>query len=123
MGYQLETQPPEAVLVLSGEVDLQVTGTLRDDLSEKLSPDGAAGIARLRVASSQVSYIDSSGVAVLLLARQLCQQAGIGLHFDPPAEPLFRVLELARLTDLLQLPPPLRPQDPVEPESLLPPDN
>jgi anti-anti-sigma factor len=90
------------------------------DLTEKLGPEGVAGIARLRVASSQVSYIDSSGVAVLLLARQLCQQAGIGLHFDPPAEPLFRVLELARLAELLHLPPPLRPQNPAEAEGLPP---
>ena len=84
-------------LILSGEVDLQTTADLKNEISE------LSGISALDIIASSVSYIDSSGVAVLLMTRQHCLASNIELTISMVSEPVFRVLEIAKLDKLLPI--------------------
>ena len=95
--FDLQVDGDAAVLHLSGEVDLQSTSELKAEIS-KLS-----GLTRLEIRASDVSYIDSSGVAILLLARKLCGERNIMLTIPVVSQALFRVLEIARLDSLLPI--------------------
>jgi anti-anti-sigma factor len=87
----------KARLILSGDVDLQTTADLKQDIA------ALNGITHLEVQAGQVSYIDSSGVAVLLYARQLCGQRNVGFAITVVSQALFRVLELAHLHTILPI--------------------
>ena len=95
--YQITVEGDQAVLILSGEVDLQTTADLKNEISE------LAGISSLDIIASSVSYIDSSGVAVLLMTRQHCLASNIELTISVVSEPVFRVLEIAKLDKLLPI--------------------
>ena len=92
--YQITVEGDQAVLILSGEVDLQTTADLKNEISE------LSGISALDIIASSVSYIDSSGVAVLLMTRQHCLASNIELTISVVSEPVFRVLEIAKLDKL-----------------------
>ena len=95
--YQITVEGDQAVLILSGEVDLQTTADLKNEISE------LSGISALDIIASSVSYIDSSGVAVLLMTRQHCLASNIELTISVVSEPVFRVLEIAKLDKLLPI--------------------
>ena len=50
--YQITVEGDQATLILSGEVDLQTTADLKNEISE------LAGISSLDIIASSVSYID-----------------------------------------------------------------
>ena len=95
--YQITVEGDQAALILSGEVDLQTTADLKNEISE------LSGISALDIIASSVSYIDSSGVAVLLMTRQHCLASNIELTISVVSEPVFRVLEIAKLDKLLPI--------------------
>ncbi|MCE2518101.1 MAG: STAS domain-containing protein [Alphaproteobacteria bacterium] len=95
--YNIQQDGDNVTLVLSGDVDLQTTADLKSEISELV------GIATLDVKAGQVSYIDSSGVAVLLMTRQHCMANGIELTLSTISTPVFRVLQIAKLDKLLPI--------------------
>ena len=50
-----------------------------------------------------MTYIDSSGVAVLLMARQFCAQQNIQLSLPSISSAVHRVLEIAKLDQILPI--------------------
>jgi anti-sigma B factor antagonist len=97
MAFDIHTNGDHAKLVLSGDVDLQTTADLKNDIVK------LHGITHFEIDAGDVSYIDSSGVAVLLLARQHCQQNNIRLALPVISVAVKRVLEVARLDQLLPI--------------------
>ena len=95
--YKINIDGDDATLILSGEVDLQTTAELKSEISE------LQGIANLDIQAGNVSYIDSSGVAVLLMTRQHCMTSGIELKLSVVSQPVFRVLQIAKLDKLLPI--------------------
>ncbi len=95
--YNIKTQGDMAIVTLSGDVDLQTTAELKSEISRIQS------INRLDIISSDVRYIDSSGVAVLLMARQHCISNRIELSLSSMSMPVFRVLQIAKLDKLLPI--------------------
>jgi len=95
--FDLVTDGDYARLTLSGDVDLQTTADLKHDIANLNS------IRSLEVHAGEVSYIDSSGVAVLLYARQLCLQRQVSFAIPIVSQPLFRILELAHLQTILPI--------------------
>jgi len=57
----------------------------------------------LEIDASSVTYIDSSGVAVLLMARQFCAQQNIKLSLPSISSAVHRVLEIAKLDQILPI--------------------
>ena len=95
--FDITIDGEHARLMLSGDVDLQTTADLKQEIA-KLN-----GISHFEVHAGHVSYIDSSGVAVLLYARQHCLQRQVSFAIPVVSQPLFRVLELAHLQGILPI--------------------
>ena len=97
MAFDLQTSEDSAKLVLSGDIDLQVSGDIKTEI-ERLSD-----IPRLEIDASEVTYIDSSGVAVLILARRHCARNNMTLALPSISEAVHRVLRIARLDVMLPI--------------------
>ena len=97
MAFDVQISEDSAKLVLSGDIDLQVSGDIKTEI-ERLSD-----ISRLEIDASEVSYIDSSGVAVLILARQHCTRNNMTLALPSISEAVHRVLQIAKLDGMLPI--------------------
>ena len=92
MKYQTSEQGDAIVVVFSGDIDLEFSADVREVLL-----DGVARARRVLVDMSGVSLIDSSGVASLLEGFQSARKKGKDFVLVAAAEPVMRVLKLARL--------------------------
>jgi anti-anti-sigma factor len=84
-----------ARLHVSGEVDLATAPALRE-VAARIS---AAGPPVLRLDLTDVVFLDSVGLSVLLAARQRLVEAGGELVVEP-SQPIRRMLEIAGVADL-----------------------
>lgn len=97
MAFDINITDNVAKLALSGDIDLQVSGDIKAEI-ERLSD-----VNRLEIDASDVSYIDSSGVAVLILARQYCAQNNMTLALPAISAAVHRVLQIAKLDVMLPI--------------------
>ena len=97
MPFELRPDDDKSTLVLSGDIDLQISGDIKAEI-ERLSD-----ISRLEIDASEVTYIDSSGVAVLILARQHCTRNNVTLALPSISEAVHRVLQIAKLDVMLPI--------------------
>ena len=97
MAFDIRVSGEHAKIVLSGDVDLQTTADLKAEIQ------GISDVTRLEIEAANVSYIDSSGVAVLLLARQHCVQNNITLSMPAVSKAVNRVLQIAKLDAMLPI--------------------
>jgi len=97
MAFDVRVNGEHAKIVLSGDVDLQTTSDLKTEITK------ISGVTQLEIDASSVTYIDSSGVAVLLLARQHCQQNNVALSLPIISGAVSRVLEIAKLDRILPI--------------------
>ncbi len=95
-----ETHPEGyAVVRVRGEVDIKSSITLRDTLKRLVKQNDRG----LIIALAEVSYMDSSGVAVLIEGYKWCQARGIPYCLIEVSRPVMRVIELAFLTSVLTI--------------------
>jgi len=97
MAFDVRVSGEHAKIVLSGDVDLQTTADLKSEIQS------ISGVGRLEIEAGDVTYIDSSGIAVLLLARQHCAQGNITLWMPTISDAVHRVLQIARLDTILPI--------------------
>ena len=97
MAFDVRISGEHARVILSGDVDLQTTSDLKTEITK------IAGVKNLEIDASSVTYIDSSGVAVLLMARQFCAQQNITLALPSISAAVHRVLEIAKLDQILPI--------------------
>ena len=97
MPFELRPDDDKSTLVLSGDIDLQISGDIKAEI-ERLSD-----ISRLEIDASEVTYIDLSGVAVLILARQHCTRNNMTLALPSISEAVHRVLQIAKLDVMLPI--------------------
>ena len=97
MAFDVKISEDSAKLVLSGDIDLQVSGDIKTEI-ERLSD-----VSSLEIDASEVTYIDSSGVAVLILARQHCTRNNMTLALPSISEAVHRVLQIAKLDVMLPI--------------------
>jgi stage II sporulation protein AA (anti-sigma F factor antagonist) len=82
---------------LTGEIDLANAAELRRHLDWVI----AAGTGDVELECSDVSFLDSSGLAVLFAAHQQLRDTHHRLTVRNPSRPVLRVLELSGLLDVL----------------------
>ncbi len=82
----------ELIIQLVGDVDLEHCAAVRG-----LLLDGVSHGKDLLVDMSQVTYLDSSGIASLLEALQLANKNGTAVKLFAASAQVMRVFELARL--------------------------
>lgn len=82
----------QQVIKLSGSVDLEHSPAIRKSLL-----NAVAGKINIFVDLSEVTYIDSSGIACLVEALQTARSHDAEVGLVSVSERVMRVLELARL--------------------------
>ena len=97
MAFDVRISGEHARVILSGDVDLQTTSDLKTEITK------ITGVTNLEIDASAVTYIDSSGVAVLLRARQFCAQQNIAISLPSISAAVHRVLEIAKLDKILPI--------------------
>ena len=94
-----EPRPDEGVVTLEGEIDLNVTPAL----AGKFTPLIERQAEKIVVDLSGVTYMDSSGIAVLIDALQKVQAYGGKLILSGIRENVRKIFEIARLDKVFQL--------------------
>jgi anti-sigma B factor antagonist len=98
-GWRIDAGDEPGVLVLSGEIDFSVTPAARErllQLTEKSTGDLVLDMAGL-------SYIDSSGLALLLEARKHLQEHGRSVRIRSIAPQVRKLLQLTQLGEMFGL--------------------
>jgi len=90
---------PEVVLELEGELDVATAAAAYKRMIERRLPRGG----RLVLDLSGITFMDSTGIRLILQAREHALQRGAGLVVARPPEQVMRVLELVGLDDQLDL--------------------
>ena len=98
MKHEISEQQGASVVAFTGEVDLESSPAAREILLKCLE-----STSKVIVDLSEVSYIDSSGVASLVEALQAAKKNGSQFSLAAASEPTRRVLELARLDKVFTL--------------------
>jgi anti-sigma B factor antagonist len=98
MAYQVRSEGDTTIVALSGEVDLDNSPHVRNVLLE--SVNGKRGVL---VEMSEVSYIDSSGIASLVEAYQSARRDSTLFALVAVSDAAMRVLELARLDQVFSI--------------------
>jgi anti-anti-sigma factor len=91
----------------SGPLRLTGRGELDSGTAQALSAafEQAAPAPAVMIDLSQVSFIDSAGMRVLIAIQQEAEQRGIELTVVPPPEPVTQLLEMAGVAGRLRLVP------------------
>ncbi len=85
------------VLALSGELDVVTAPGLEQRLNEALSEPGA----RVTLDLSDLEFVDSAGVSILIKAKQDAESRGRTLVLARATEQVHRVFALVGLADWL----------------------
>lgn len=92
--------PHTAVLKLVGDVDTASTGRFALQAQRMLADED---VQRMAVDMAEVTFIDSSGIALLVQIRAACARAGILLELTRPARNTRSLLKLSGLTDAFDI--------------------
>jgi anti-sigma B factor antagonist len=98
MNHEISEKQGASIVTFTGEVDLESSPAAREILLKCLESTGT-----VIVDLSEVTYIDSSGVASLVEALQAAKKNGSQFALAAVSEPTRRVLELARLDKVFTL--------------------
>jgi anti-sigma B factor antagonist len=92
--FELGNPEPDGsrILKVSGEVDMESSPGLKDQILKALKTTRL-----LRIDLRDVSYLDSSGIAVLIGGRKEAQRAKIDYRLLDPSQQVKSVIELAML--------------------------
>jgi len=101
MDLTTETVPGDGCVTLRvrGELDLHTAATLRDAALEALHQHGTT----MRLDLRDVSFMDSTGLQVLLATRRRTELEGGSLTLVDPTPPVLRVLEVTGLDKLFTI--------------------
>ena len=83
---------PEPVLYVAGELDMATAPALREALLRLAAEEEPTDLV---VDGSGIAFVDSSGLAVLLMGAKRWSHAGRQVVLRRPSEPLRRVIDLA----------------------------
>ncbi len=86
-------------LRLSGEVDLNTAQSMRDAALDAMRRHGT----NLRIDLSGVTFLDSTGLEVLLATRRRATLEGGQLHLVDPTQAVMRVLEVTGIKHLFEI--------------------
>ena len=98
MKHEIVQNQGATVVIFKGEIDLESSPAARETLLKCFG-----NTSNVIVDLSDVTYIDSSGVASLVEALQASKKNGSQFSLAAVSEPTRRVLELARLDKVFTL--------------------
>ena len=86
-----------ATIVVIGEFDMTGTARFWASVSGALATHPPA----ITVEARALTFIDSSGLAASIGAREAANEAGVAFRVDEPSPPLRSIAEVAGVEDLL----------------------
>jgi anti-sigma B factor antagonist len=95
----IESEGATPLLRVAGEVDIQTSPILEEELNSLLDQ----GRSSLLVDLAGVTFLDSTGLSVLIAGLKRCQAAGGDLRLQSPRPNVLRVLEITGLIDAFQV--------------------
>ena len=98
MSNTIEMNGQTALITLAGSVDINTTGELRNAI--QAVPTSTTAFV---VNATDVRYIDSSGVAVMLLAKQVAERSSASFTITAVSPMVMKVLELAKLDQVFKI--------------------
>jgi len=87
------------VVTVSGEVDVETSPVLEERLTSVLD----RGLSSIRIDLADVTFLDSTGLSVLISGLKRCRAAGGELRLLSPRPNVRKVLEITGLTDVFQV--------------------
>lgn len=84
------------ILGLSGEIIMDVVPDLKAEIEQLVMQSAKT---ELVADLGAVTFMDSSGVGLLLSLRHLCQNRGKAFHLANPSPPIKKLLDMLRLTE------------------------
>jgi anti-sigma B factor antagonist len=100
-GLSCRTADNSTVVEVCGEVDLATAPQLRDALADVVEVQGSLDVA---LDFSATSFLDSTGIAVVVAALKALREKGGRLHVSAASSPVRKVLEISGLLDILSVP-------------------
>ena len=97
MNIKEENTGSMLIMHIDGEIDLDKTDDLRAKVGSVIDDN-----ANIQLDLTQVNYIDSSGVAVLIEANQKAQELSKEFSIKP-SEAVLSVLKMAKLDSFFKL--------------------
>lgn len=98
---RISSEGTETVVVaVAGEVDLGTAPSLEEAVTTAVSTAGAHAV---RIDLTEVSFMDSTGLRVLLTGRQAAEQRGIAFTVANPQPHLLKVMRVTGIDGLLGL--------------------
>ncbi len=97
---RLEPSGSGTVLHLAGELDLATVPRLNLQLDELVRQEGGGSVT---IDASGLTFVDSTGLHVLINAQRRLTRQGRGLRVIDPPGPVRRAIELSRLSETLGL--------------------
>ena len=95
----IKREDDNTIIALTGDVDMKHSMSLRDIIITELDPKPAA----LLIDLSQVSFMDSSGLAVIIEALQRTNKAKTKLKLFGMKQQVRNIFEIARLEKVFQI--------------------
>jgi anti-anti-sigma factor len=102
LDVEIQAHPGQAILVLRGELDLATKSQLHDVAMAHL---GVSGLATLGLDLADITFLDSSGISVLVEVRNQAQERGIAMEISAVSPPAARVLTIVGLAKSFGIPP------------------
>lgn len=96
------------ILGLSGEIIMDVVPDLRAEIEGLAVESPKPGLV---ADLGNVTFMDSSGVGLLLGVRRVCQEQGKVFSLRNPSPPIKKLLDMLRLTDFFTTPDQASPAD------------
>jgi anti-sigma B factor antagonist len=95
----LSNSSSESVITLAGELDLAGAPALHACLLDA----AASGADTIEVGFERVTYIDSSGLGILVSAHKRLESTGGSLVISQPSERVMRILTISGLSGYLNI--------------------
>lgn len=90
-----ERDPQTVLVTVQGEVDAASSGALRSGVKDAL----AGGYKKVLLDLTDVSFIDSAGLRVLIDSQKLGENTGVSVKIESASDVVKRLLEMTALTD------------------------
>ena len=98
LSLSVATEDGQHVVAAAGELDMDSSPRLLQAIKDAVG----AGVG-VRLDLSGVSYIDSSGIAVLIQGLKIARRASVGYALVNPAPQVMSVIELSQLRDFFPI--------------------
>jgi anti-sigma B factor antagonist len=102
LDVEIQAQPGQTILVLHGELDIETESRLRDVAMAQL---GVSELAKLGLDLADITFLDSSGISVLVDLRNQANDRGIDLKILAVSQRAARVLTIVGLAEAFGIPP------------------